>query len=146
MYARRSPAPPLLRSTALVTAAPCRASSHRATPLHPPTASISPRLLCTDFFPFLWHRRLLLCAARVSTLRRGYVSTDAPRHARLPITPEPERTTSTIGNEHFASDFKHFCRSIQRTNFLARARLLERSTRISLAARTADRVADVDAG
>lgn len=69
MYARRSPAPlpPPNPPSALVTAAPCRASSRRPTPDRFYLAASSLyRLLSLSTAP------TSLCAARVSSLRRGY--------------------------------------------------------------------------
>lgn len=54
-----------------------------------PTASISPRLLCTDFFPFLRHRLLSVPRA----FPRFDAATPSTNTARVPITPN-ERTFS----------------------------------------------------
>lgn len=88
VYARRSsspappPPPPPRHGRALP---PLRLA---AAP-HPTAASISPRLLCTDFFPFLRHR--LLSVPPRAFPRFDAAATPSTNTARVPITPN-ERT------------------------------------------------------
>lgn len=86
---RRHPSPPL-------RARHGRALPRFVSPPAPhPTASISPpRLLCTDFFPFLRHRLTPLCAPRaVSSLRRGGGSTTQLGQQRRTCSNYSERAT-----------------------------------------------------
>lgn len=82
VYARRSSSPPPRHGRALP---PLRLA---AAP-HPTAASISPRLLCTDFFPFLRHR--LLSVPPRAFPRFDAAATPSTNTARVPITPN-ERT------------------------------------------------------
>lgn len=96
VYARRSsspappPPPPPRHGRALP---PLRLA---AAP-HPTAASISPRLLCTDFFPFLRHR--LLSVPPRAFPRFDAAATPSTNTARVPITPN-ERTERASGRKN----------------------------------------------